>query len=238
MVKLVVNSYLFGAAVFNLGTERHHRLLKDIETFKLPGCFCMTELGHGSNVRKLQTTATYDRATKEFVINTPSIEATKWWIGNAAHAKIACVFGQLIIDDVNHGVHGFLVPIRTMDEKHEILPGITIRDCGNKFGINGVDNGALTFTNVRIPATNLLDKFGGVSEDGTYSSPIKSLNKRFANILNQMLTGRIGITYASNTVLKIGVYIAVKYSTRRRQFGPTDTGTEVRIQLVSLKVLL
>lgn len=50
----------------------------------LVGCFAMTELGHGSNVAGLETTATYDEASDEFVIHTPSITATKWWIGGAA----------------------------------------------------------------------------------------------------------------------------------------------------------
>ena len=56
-----------------LGTERHHeRYLRKIASLELPGCFAMTEAGHGSDVQNLQTTATYDPDAQEFVIDTPS----------------------------------------------------------------------------------------------------------------------------------------------------------------------
>lgn len=42
--------------------------------------YAQTEIGHGSNVRGLRTTATYDKATKEFIIDTPVLSATKAWI--------------------------------------------------------------------------------------------------------------------------------------------------------------
>jgi acyl-CoA oxidase len=48
------------------------------------GCFAMTELGHGSNVAGLETTATFDELTDEFLVHTPTLTATKWWIGGAA----------------------------------------------------------------------------------------------------------------------------------------------------------
>lgn len=41
----------------------------------------MTELAHGSNVAGLETTATLDERTDEFVVHTPHLGATKWWIG-------------------------------------------------------------------------------------------------------------------------------------------------------------
>lgn len=48
------------------------------------GCFGMTELAHGSNVAMLETTSTFDLESDEFVINTPNVSATKWWIGGAS----------------------------------------------------------------------------------------------------------------------------------------------------------
>ncbi|EGG24423.1 acyl-CoA oxidase [Cavenderia fasciculata] len=224
MTKMVVNNFLFGASVFNLGTERHHTLLPDIQSGKLLGCFAMTELGHGSNVRALETTATYDSEKNEFVINTPVRTATKWWIGNSAHAVIATVFARLIIDGVDNEVHAFLVPLRKSNG-YDLLPGVKIGDLGMKFGLNGVDNGWIQFDNVRIPASNLLDKFGGV-ENGVYRSPISSPSKRFATILAQMITGRISICAGTIRNLKIGLAIACRYATKRLQFGPDLKSTE------------
>jgi hypothetical protein len=60
-----------------------------LDTLDLPGCFGMTELGHGSNVMGIETTAVYDAAAGEFVINTPDNQACKAWIGGAAqHGKV------------------------------------------------------------------------------------------------------------------------------------------------------
>ena len=97
LVKYGVQFGLFGGSVAQLGTGRHHRRhLPAIATLELPGCYAMTETGHGSNVRDLRTTATYDPATREFVIDTPDREAVKDYIGNAAlHGRMATVFARL-----------------------------------------------------------------------------------------------------------------------------------------------
>ena len=91
MVKAGVQWGLFGGAVENLGTARHHeKYVADTISLDLLGCFAMTETGHGSNVQELETTATYDAATKEFVIHSPTPSARKDYIGGAAeHARMA-----------------------------------------------------------------------------------------------------------------------------------------------------
>ncbi|GAM21273.1 hypothetical protein SAMD00019534_044480 [Acytostelium subglobosum LB1] len=225
--KLVVNNYLFGGAVYTLGTEKHHRLIPGIQTGELLGCFAMTELGHGSNVRALETTATYDPETNEFIIQTPKRTATKWWIGNACHAVMSSVFARLIINGKDHEVHCFLVPIRK-ENGIDLMPGVRIGDCGPKFGLNGVDNGWIQFENVRIPYDNLLDKFGSII-NGEYTSPIKSPSHRFANILSQMIAGRIFITFASVRSMKILTSIAIRYALKRLQFGSNPSAPETPI---------
>ncbi|MGM0706591.1 MAG: acyl-CoA dehydrogenase family protein, partial [Bacteroidota bacterium] len=58
VIKFGVQFGLFGGSVHQLGSARHHeKYLEDIGTLELPGCFAMSELGHGSNVRDLETTA-------------------------------------------------------------------------------------------------------------------------------------------------------------------------------------
>ncbi|XP_078172008.1 acyl-CoA oxidase 2 [Carex rostrata] len=227
-IKMGVQFSLWGGSVINLGTKKHRdKYFDGIDNLDYPGCFAMTELHHGSNVQALQTTATFDPITDEFVINTPNDGAIKWWIGNAAvHGKFASVFARLILPlqgkggkSADMGIHAFIVPIRDL-ETHALLPGVEIHDCGHKVGLNGVDNGALRFSQVRVPRDNLLNRFGDVSRDGKYTSSLPTVNKRFAATLGELVGGRVGLAYSSVGVLKIAVTITVRYSLLRQQFGP------------------
>src|SRR5438094_595417 len=149
--KFGVQYGLFGGVIRRLGTERHHqRYLRAAMTMELPGCFAMTETGHGSDVQSIRTTATYDASREAFVIHTPDDDARKDYIGNAARdGRMAAVFAQLITGGEGRGVHVFLVPIR--DERGRPGAGVRIEDCGLKGGLNGVDNGRLWFDQVRDP---------------------------------------------------------------------------------------
>ncbi|KAJ8769607.1 hypothetical protein K2173_005210 [Erythroxylum novogranatense] len=225
-IKMGVQFSLWGSSVLNLGTTKHKdKYFDGIDNLDYPGCFAMTELHHGSNVQGLQTVATFDPITDEFIINTPNDGAIKWWIGNAAvHGKFATVFAKLMLPTPDKGVsdmgvHAFIVPIRDM-KTHQILPGIEIHDCGLKVGLNGVDNGALRFNSVRIPRDNLLNRFGDVSQDGKYTSCLPTVNKRFIAMLGELVGGRVGLAYSSAGVLKVAVIIATRYSLLRQQFGP------------------
>ncbi|EPS69661.1 hypothetical protein M569_05102, partial [Genlisea aurea] len=231
-IKMGVQYSLWGGSVINLGTKKHRdKYFEGIDNLEFPGCFAMTELHHGSNVQGLQTTATFDPLTDEFIIDTPNGGAIKWWIGNAAvHGKFASVFARLLLPPPttaahgnvsDMGVHAFIVPIRDM-KTHDPLPGVDIHDCGHKIGLNGVDNGALRFRSVRIPRDNLLNRFGDVSRDGKYSSKLPTINKRFAATLGELVGGRVGLAYSSVGVLKIAAVIAVRFSLLRQQFGPPD----------------
>ena len=220
LIKFGVQFGLWGGAVQQLGTERHHqRYLGAIMRLEIPGCFAMTETGHGSNVQQLETTATYDPEAQEFVVTTPVERARKEFIGNAAcHGRMAAVFAQLIVDGEAHGVHALIVPLR--DEHGTVLPGIEIEDCGEKLGLNGLDNGMIRFRDVRVPREALLNRYGDVTASGRYESPIENPNKRFFTMLGTLVQGRVGISSASITAAKTALTIATRYGLRRRQFGP------------------
>ncbi len=226
-IKFGVQFGLFGGSVQWLGTEKHHKkYLKDIGTMALPGCFAMTELGHGSNVRALETTATYHHDTKTIVINSPTPTAGKDYIGNAAnHGIMATVFAQLIVNGVQHGVHAILVPIRNA-ETTASMPGVRIEDCGYKLGLNGVDNGRIWFDQVSVPAENLLNRFGDIDPNGEYISPISNPSRRFFTMLGTLVGGRVCVPQAGLSAAKSGLTIAIKYALERRQFAPSDEQPE------------
>jgi acyl-CoA oxidase len=220
VIKFGVQFGLFGMSIYFLGTEKHHKkYLNDIGSLALPGCFAMTETGHGSNVRGIETTASFHHGNKTFVINTPSDLAQKEYIGNAAcHGQMATVFAKMIVEGKDYGVGAFLVPIR--DNKGSVLTGIKITDCGRKMGLNGVDNGKIHFTNVVVPYENLLDRFASVSAEGKFESPIASDNRRFFTMLGTLVGGRIGIPRSGLSAAKSGLTIAIRYADQRKQFGP------------------
>jgi len=218
-IKFGVQFGLFAGSIFQLGTKHHHdKYLGDAASLKLPGCFAMTETGHGSNVRDIETTAVYDKETQSFTINTPTESARKDYIGNAAvHGRLATVFAQLQTDGENYGVHAILVPIR--DDNGKLMKGVRIEDVGDKLGLNGVDNGIIWFDNVSVPRENLLDRFANVSKDGEYESPIASSSQRFFTMLGTLVGGRISVAAAGLNAGKSALTIAIRYASKRRQFG-------------------
>jgi acyl-CoA oxidase len=229
-IKAGVQWGLFGAAILHLGTEEQQdRLLPGAMDLSVPGAFAMTETGHGSDVAAIGTTATYDPETEEFVINTPFRGAWKQYLGNAArHGVAATVFAQLVTNGVDHGVHCFYVPIRD-PQTMEFLPGIGGEDDGQKGGLNGIDNGKLHFTDVRVPRQDLLARYGQVAADGTYTSSIDSPGRRFFTMLGALVQGRVSLDGAAITAAKIGLAIATKYAEQRRQFSPAAGADELTL---------
>lgn len=188
------------------------------------GCFAMTELGHGSNVPGLETTATFDEASDQFIIHTPNITATKWWIGGAAHsATHAAVFAQLIVKGKNYGTKCFVVPLRD-PSTYNTLPGINIGDLGKKMGRDGIDNGYIQFTHVRIPRSYMLMKHTKVSRSGQVKEP-----KLQQLTYGALLQGRVAMVVDSGNVSKKALTIAIRYAAVRRQFSNSKSDIETKL---------
>ncbi|EFJ48478.1 hypothetical protein VOLCADRAFT_104659 [Volvox carteri f. nagariensis] len=218
-IKAGVHFTLCGGTIAKLGTAYHHnKYLPGMDDLTLPGCFGMTELGHGSNVMGIETTAVYDKASGQFIINTPNDEASKYWIGGSGqHGKICAVFAQLTVNGQWQGPHVFVVRIR--DDQGRLMPGVRIADQGPKMGLNGVDNGRIWFDNVRVPREDMLDAFASVSPDGTYSSSIPSVSQRFGTVVGGLTTGRVLIATGGVDGVKLALTVAIRYSCSRTQFG-------------------
>ena len=147
------------------------------------------------------------------MINTPDIQAAKWWVGDLAFgSNYAAVAAQLIIAGKSYGVHSFLVQIRDL-QTHKIMKGIKLGDIGPKYGFNTKDNGYALFDNVRIPRDNMLMRFAKVNKNGEY---VKAANDKIGYAT--MMKVRSYIVAHTAAALAKAVLIATRYSIRRRQF--------------------
>lgn len=186
------------------------------------GVYCQTELGHGSNVRGLNTTATYDKATQEFIIETPTLQSIKWWIsGLGKVATNALVYAQLIIDGKEYGVHIFMVQLR--DENHRPIKGIQIGDVGPKLGDHCNDTGFLRLDKVRIPREHMLARWQHVTPDGQYVKSERKTNPKIHYAT--MVYTRGSMIRTSGGYLARAATIAIRYSCVRRQGFLQTKGT-------------
>ncbi|CAK4520205.1 unnamed protein product [Aphanomyces euteiches] len=112
--------------------EQRAYWLPKAKAFEITGAYAQTELGHGSNVQGIETTAHYDVKTQEFILNSPTLTSRKWWPGELGKTANHCVLhARLFLNGKDHGIQAFLVPIRDT-KTHESLPGITLGDIGPK----------------------------------------------------------------------------------------------------------
>uniref|UniRef100_A0A8C6TN74 Acyl-coenzyme A oxidase n=1 Tax=Neogobius melanostomus TaxID=47308 RepID=A0A8C6TN74_9GOBI len=192
--------------------EQSKKWLPLATSFQALGTYAQTELGHGTHLRGLETTATYDPSTQEFVLNSPTITSIKWWPGALGKtSNHAVVLAQLYTQGKCHGLHAFIVQLRDMDT-HIPLPGIDVGDIGPKFGFSEVDNGFLKLDNVRIPRENMLMKYAKVEPDGSYLKPPSAkLTYGTMVFIRSLIVGQSAFSLAKACT------IAIRYSTVRHQ---------------------
>ena len=199
--------------------EQHEKFLKKAQNYEYIGCYAQTELGHGSNVRGLETTATWNEDDKTFTIHSPHLTASKWWIGSLGRtANYAVVMAQLILQGKPYGPHPFVVQIRDL-KTHKPLDNIHIGDIGPKFGYNTMDNGFLLFNKVKVPHISMLARFSSIDpKTSKYMRPASP-----SLIYGTLTWVRSTIVLQSGAVLARGVTIATRYAAVRRQFQDRDS---------------
>jgi len=201
----------------NASPEQQEKWLGAAQEARFFGAYAQTELGHGSNVRGLETTATFDRQTDEFVVHSPTLTSLKWWPTGMYACTHGAVFAQLIIDGKNYGIHAFMVQFR--DDQGNLMPGVEVGEMGPKINPDNTNIGYARFTDVRLPRFNMFAKYQQVTRDGEYVAPPRNLNK-FRYI--SMMSIRMAIVGWSYRDLAKASTIAIRYACVRRQ-GFKDT---------------
>jgi acyl-CoA oxidase len=210
--------------------------------WQMIGCYAQTELGHGSNIRALETTATFvpssdGTADGSWRIHSPTLTSAKFWPGTLGRtANHAMVIARLIDGSgVDRGIHNFLVPLRSMKD-HSLLKGVTTGDIGPKIGYNLMDNGFATFDNVIIPRRNMLMRFATVDRTGRYSKVVAARGgnsssndaaERVAYIT--MMQVRAYICNEAGKNLAMACCVATRYSAVRLQGFGEDGKSEVQV---------
>ena len=207
---------MFMPTIQLLGTDaQREKWLALARTAAIVGTYAQTELGHGTNLTKLETTAHYDAVTQEFVLHSPTVTATKWWPGGLGKcATHAVVMARLLLGGQDRGQHSFIVQLRDL-RSHQPLPGIELGDIGPKMGYSRVDNGFLILNQVRVPREQHLARHGSVEPDGTY---VPSGDNPKA-VYGTMLIVRVYLVEESSVALQHATTVATRYSAVRRQGG-------------------
>jgi acyl-CoA oxidase len=211
---------MFVPNIISLADDEQQKVwLKMCRDWKMIGCYAQTEVGHGSNVRALETTATFVKDDKDghWIINSPTITSLKFWPGTLGRtSNHAMVIAKLIDGEgVDRGIHNFLVQTRSLDD-HSLLPGVTCGDIGPKIGYNNMDNGFAKFDHVKIPRRNMAMRFAQVDKSGNYKKNIISDAASKISYITMMQVRAYIIMEASRN-LRFGTTIAIRYSAVRKQ---------------------
>jgi acyl-CoA oxidase len=211
---------LFGGTIVGLGTKKHSKYFDDIDSLKVMGCFCLTELGYGNNAIEMETTATWDNDKKVFIINTPTVNSQKYWITNGAyHANHSVVFAQVNVNGKQEGISAFIIRLR--DENMKPSKGVTIDDMGAKQGLNGLDNARIILRNVEAGPDSLLDSIASINpEKNIFNCKITNRRQRFLAASNRLLSGRICIASMTISGIKTVLCTTNKYALTRMSNGP------------------
>jgi len=220
---VLLHEVMFVPSLRNLSDEEQCGWwLEKAYDYRIIGTYAQTELTHGSNVRGLSTSATFQSDAYDgdggWLIHTPSLEAMKWWPGGLAKsANCVILMARVVIHGKDYGPHPFFFQVRDW-ETHESLAGVELRDIGSKLGYNGMDNGGMRITNVLIPRRHLLMKYVNVDSRGTYT---KLGNQKM--LFGTMTYTRLKISQGAGFNLAKACTTAIRYSAVRRQFAMQRT---------------
>ncbi|MER6105515.1 acyl-CoA dehydrogenase [Streptomyces sp. NPDC001832] len=202
-------------------TSGPNRDLREFAELRRTGTFLCTEAGHGNSAAQLETTATYERSTGEFVLNTPSAAARKFMPNTSSTGgpKTAVVAARLIMDGKDQGVFLFLTQLS--DDAGLPMPGVEIRRLPQT-ATAPVDHCVTSFDHVRLPQDALLQSdHGYLTPEGVFTSSIGSPRKRFLRSIGRVTTGKLCMSGYSLGVTRHALAVAVRHAHTRQTSGVT-----------------
>ena len=179
----IVLPYLLSLA----NDEQRQRWLPKMASGETIGAIAMTEPGTGSDLSGFATTAVRDGDA--YVVN-----GAKTFITNGINADLV------------------VVAVRTSPDKHKGIsllvlergmPGFERGRNLDKLGQHAQDTAELSFTDVRVPAANLLGEEG----------------KGFLYLVSNLAQERIGIAVSAQVMAQRALALALEYVKSRKAFG-------------------
>lgn len=208
---------LFLGSLFDHDAD-DRRDLAPFLTMRRTGIFLCTEVGHGNDAARLETTATYDPSTGGFVLHTPSPAARKF-MPNASTAggpKSGLVAARLIHTGRDLGVFLFLTPLT---DDRGALPGVRIRRLPDKVGYT-VDHCLTAFDQVRLPPQAFLaGDHGRLGADGAFTSAVDKHRLRFLRSIDRVTPGKLCMSGGAVGLTRTALTIAVRYAHTRQTSG-------------------
>lgn len=198
---------LGGAAIQAVGTpEQKERFLRRFtEGDPKWGAMAMTEPQAGSDTSNIQTTAVFDEATSEWILNGQKIFCTSGKLAYAESDGLIVVWATVDKSAGRAGMKPFVVEAGT--------PGLKIVKVEEKLGIRASDTASFVLDNCRIPADNLLGDSGPKSDKGGQGGETKGFKGAMRTFdatrpivaASAIGIGRAAFEFARDTLAKQGV---------------------------------
>ncbi len=192
-----VQSALCMYPIYEFGSdEQKDKWLPAMQKGEKLGCFGLTEPQFGSNPGGMLTRAQKDG--KDYVLN-----GEKMWITSGTIADLAIIWAK--VADEEDRIRGFIVETDR--------PGFKADDVHGKWSLRASVTSGLSLQDVRVPATNLLPKSGGLK------SPLMCLNQ-----------ARYGIAWGGIGAAMSCYDTALQYSLLRKQFHDLPIASRQLVQ--------
>jgi len=216
-IRFTVQYNLFGGTILALASDEQLQVLEDIQESGQLGCFGLTEKLAGVNSGLVvNTTADWDSSKQVFIINSPDVGAYKNWISQGLCADKAVVMADLRLDGKSVGPHAFLMDLRV---DGEVVPGVGLGDMGGKTTGNDLDNAWLSFDNIAVPKTALLNRYADIIND-QYTLTVQGV-KPFEMIGQRLFTGRVAVAQAALEFRKQVFAQTQAYSDNKKCWAPS-----------------